>query len=354
MFSKKPKIAINGFGRIGRLFFRQAFPARGGSAFGGDAEKFNIVAINDLGDIENLAYLLKYDSVYRIYDKEVKANREKGVILVDGKEVKFISEKDPTKLPWKELEIDIVVESTGAYESFEKSKAHLDAGAKKVVLTAPAKDQDGQIGKTVLVGLNENELKTCNISSNASCTTNAASPVIAIMSEEPGIEKAVLNTIHAYTNTQTIVDSPVKGNDFRRGRAGAQNIIPSTTGAAIAVTRAFKELEGKFDGIAIRVPVVTGSIADITFISKRNTSAEEINEIFKKAEKSKRWQGILKTTEDQIVSTDIIGEPYGAIVDLKFTKVIGGNLVKVLSWYDNEAGYVATLIKHVLKAAESL
>ena len=344
MFTKKPKIAINGFGRIGRLFFRQAF----------SAGKFNIVTINDLGDIENLAYLLKYDSVYRTYDKEVKADREKGVILVDGKEIKFISEKDPTRLPWKELEIDIVVESTGAYESFEKTKAHIDAGAKRVVLTAPAKDYDGKLGQTVLMGINESNLKTCVVSSNASCTTNAASPVIAVLSKNPGIKKAVLNTVHAYTNTQTIVDSPVKGSDFRRGRAGAQNIIPSTTGAAIAVTRAIKELEGKFDGIAIRVPVVNGSIADITFVAKRETSVEEINRILKDAAKSDQWKGILKVVEEQVVSTDIIGEPYGAIVDLKFTKVIDGDLVKILSWYDNEAGYVATLIKHVEEAAKFL
>ena len=197
-------------------------------------------------------------------------------------------------------------------------------------------------------------MKTINLSSNASCTTNAVSPVIAVLAENPGIAKAILNTIHAYTNTQTIVDSPIKGADFRRGRAGAINIIPSTTGAAIAVTRAIKELEGKFDGVAIRVPVVAGSIADITFISKRKTSVEEINNILKEAAASSRWQGILKTVEEDIVSSDIIGEPYGAIVDLKFTKVIDGDLVKVLSWYDNEWGYCATLVKHILEVVKNL
>ncbi len=334
------KIAINGFGRIGRLFFRQAF----------GQSNLEIVAINDLGDLENLAYLLKYDSVYRTFQREIKADKGKNVLIVDGKEIKFLQEKDPAKLLWKDLGIDLVIESTGIFESFEKAKAHLDAGAKRVIITAPAKDLEGTAGgETILLGINERDLEKKVLISNASCTTNAASPVIAVMTENPGIQKAVLNTVHAYTNTQTMVDSPVKGSDFRRGRAGAQNIIPSTTGAAIAVTRVIKDLEGKFDGIALRVPIVTGSIADITFLSKRKTSVEEINDILKKAAASPNWQGILKVSEEQIVSSDIIGEPYGAIVDLKFTKVVDGDLVKVLSWYDNEWGYVAMLLKQVLK-----
>lgn len=336
------KIAINGFGRIGRLFLRQAL----------NEKDLDVVAINDLGDIENLAYLLRYDTVYGKYGKKVEVSGEN--LVVDGKKIKFLQIKDPSVLPWKELKVDIVVESTGVFESYEKAKVHLDAGAKRVVITAPAKDADGSLGQTVLVGVNDGNMKTCPITSNGSCTTNAASPVIQILSENPGIEKAVLNTIHAYTATQGIVDGPIKGKDFRRGRAAAQNMVPSTTGAAIAVTRVIKELEGKFDGIAIRVPVVNGSIADITFISKKKTSAEEINDIFRKAEKSARWEGILKTTEDQIVSSDIVGELCGAIVDLSFTKVVGGNLVKVLSWYDNEAGYVSTLVKHVNAVAAAL
>lgn len=342
----KAKIAINGFGRIGRLFFRQAF----------DSPQMEIAAINDLGSPENLAYLLKYDSVYRQFPAEVrvKTSDVKNYLVVNGKEILILQEKDPLKLPWKDLEIDIVVESTGVFESFEKAEVHLDAGAKRVVLTAPAKDSDGALGKTILVGVNENEFEDCKITSNASCTTNAASPVIAIMAENPGIQKAVLTTVHAYTNTQTIVDSPVKDADFRRGRAGAQNIVPSTTGAAIAVTRAIKEIEGKFDGVALRAPVACGSIADITFLAKRKTSVEEINEILKKAAQSPRWQGILKASDEPLVSSDIIAEPYGAIVDLKFTKVIDGDLVKIFSWYDNEWGYAATLMKHVLKAAGSL
>ncbi len=339
----KAKIAINGFGRIGRLFFRQAF----------DRDEFDIVAINDLGDIENLVYLLKYDTVYGRYQHQIVADKIAGALIVDGKPVKVLQVKDPAQLPWKDMGIDIVVEATGIFESYEKAKEHLTAGAKRVVITAPAKDADGE-GKTILMGINDGEMKTTVLTSNGSCTTNAVSPVVQIMSENPGIEKAILNTVHGYTATQNLVDGPEKGDDYRRGRAAAQNIVPSTTGAAISVTRAVKELEGKFDGISIRVPVASGSIADITFVAKRKVTVEEINDIFKKAAAEPRWQGILKVTEDQIVSSDIVGEPYGAIIDLKFTKVVGGDLVKVFSWYDNEYGYVSTLVKHVLAAAAAL
>jgi glyceraldehyde 3-phosphate dehydrogenase len=329
------KVAINGFGRIGRLFFKKLFGEQG----------VEIVAINDLGSLENLAYLLKYDTVYKKYEKQVET--KEGKLIVDGKEIAFLQIKDPTTLPWKAMDIDIVVESTGIFEEYEKAKVHLQAGAKRVVITAPAKDEDGSEGKTVLMGVNEDEAKGVFLTSNGSCTTNASSPVIQIMSENPGILKAILSTTHGYTATQSIVDGPVKGNDMRRGRAAAQNIVPSTTGAAIAVTRAIKELEGKFDGISLRVPVVSGSIADITFLAKRKTSVEEVNDIFKKAAASPRWKGILGVVEDQVVSSDILGEPFGAIVDLNFTKVVDGDLVKILSWYDNEAGYVSTLVRHV-------
>jgi glyceraldehyde 3-phosphate dehydrogenase len=338
----KTKIAINGFGRIGRLLFREMWKNK----------DFEIVAINDLGDIENLAYLLKYDTVYRQFGEEVKVGN--GELIISGKRVKVLQEKDPNALPWKKMGIDVAVEATGVFDSFEKAEMHLKAGAKKVVITAPAKDGERDDAKTVLLGINENNFKTCPITSNGSCTTNAVSPVAAIMSETVGIEKAVLSTIHAYTATQSVVDSPAKGKDFRRGRAAAQNMSPSSTGAAISVVKAIPELEGKFDGVAIRVPVITGSLVDFTFVAKRKTSVEEINDIFKKAEKEKRWEGILKTTEDQIVSSDVIGEPYGAIIDLKFTQVVDGDLVKVFSWYDNEAGYVAVLMKHIQKAIENL
>lgn len=332
---KKIRIAINGFGRIGRLFFRKTW----------GREDIEIVAVNDLGDAENLAYLLRYDTVYGRFASEVKLDGNN--LVINGKSVQMLQEKDVSALPWQNLGVDIVIEATGMFESFEKSSAHLKAGAKRVVITAPAKDEDGEIGRTVLMGINEEDLRKCRISSNASCTTNAVSPVIHVLGEDPGIKKAVLSTIHGYTGTQNLVDGPIRGKDFRRGRAAAQNIVPSSTGAAIAVTRAAKGLEGKFDGIALRVPTVTGSIADITFIAKRKTSAEEMNEILEKAAGSPRWQGIMKTTREQVVSADIIGEPYGAIVDLNFTRVIDGDLVKVLSWYDNEMGYVATLIRHV-------
>ncbi|MEK7462911.1 MAG: type I glyceraldehyde-3-phosphate dehydrogenase [Patescibacteria group bacterium] len=338
----KTKIAINGFGRIGRLLFREMWKNK----------DFEIVAINDLGDIENLAYLLKYDTVYRQFSEEVKV--ENGELVIGGKKVKVLQEKDPALLPWKKMDIDVVIESTGAFESFEKAEMHLKAGAKRVVITAPAKDGERADAKTVLMGVNEKEFKVCKITSNGSCTTNAVSPVAAIMAETVGIKKAVLNTAHAYTATQSTVDSPTKGKDFRRGRAAGQNLIPSSTGAAVSVVRAFPELQGKFDGVAIRVPVVSGSLADFTFISNKKTSVEEINNIFRKAAKEKRWQGIMKVSEDQIVSSDVISEPYGAIIDLKFTQVVDGDLVKVFSWYDNEAGYVAVLIKHIQKATESL
>ena len=346
----KTRIAINGFGRIGRLFFRQAFGHK----------DLDVVAINDLGDIENLAYLLKYDSVYRTYDKSVEFKRDSsgvgGVLLVDGKEVKVVQEKDLAKLPWADMKIDVAVESTGAFESFEKASLHVTAaGAKRVVISAPAKDEEGVAGgKTILLGVNENDFKTCNVSSNGSCTTNATSPVAAVMHEEIGILKAFLATTHGYTATQNLVDGPTRGKDFRRGRAAAVNISPSFTGAAISVTRAIKDLQGKFDGIALRVPIITGSLADFTFLTKRKTSAEEVNDIFKKAAASSRWKGILKASEDQLVSSDIIGESAASVVDLQYTKVIDGDLVKVLAWYDNEWGYVTTLVTHVIKAAETL
>jgi glyceraldehyde 3-phosphate dehydrogenase len=339
------KIAINGFGRIGRLFFRAAF----------GLPDFEIVAINDLGDVENLAYLLKYDTVYGRYAKDVKADVAAEKLIVGGTEVKFLQVKDPAQLPWKDLNIDIVIESTGFFDSYEKSKVHLAAGAKRVVITAPAKDNDGPNGRTVLVGVNEDQFATCPITSNGSCTTNSASPVIQVLSENPGILKATLSTVHAYTATQGIVDGPVRGgHDYRKGRAAAHNTVPETTGAAISVARAIPELQGKFDGVSFRVPTIVGSISDITFLAKRKTSVEEINQILTDAAASPRWQGILKVTTDQLVSSDIIGEPYGAIVPLDLTKVIDGDLVKVLSWYDNEAGYVSTLVRHIQKIAELL
>ncbi len=338
------KVGINGFGRIGRTFFRMA---QGNS----DIE---VVAVNDLGDIKNLAYLVKYDTAYgrSAFDIEVT---DAGFI-VNGKTTKFFSERDPAKLPWGDLGVDVVVESTGVFETYEKAKAHLTAGAKRVVLSAPISGDPvsaGVTGGTVLMGVNEGDLSTYQISSNASCTTNAASPLIAILHEAIGIERALLNTVHAYTATQSLQDAP-GGKDYRRGRAAAQNIVPNSTGAALAVTEAYPALKGKFDGIALRVPVAVGSIVDITFVSSRPTTKEEVNEILKKAAADPKWSGLFAVTEEQIVSSDIIGATHASIADLNFTRVVDGTLVKVLGWYDNETSYTATLVSHVLKAGQSI
>src|SRR3989338_32979 len=336
------KIAINGFGRIGRAFFKLAITK----------PELEVVAINDLGNLENLAYLLKYDSAYGRFERDISAAN--GKLIVDGKEYQFLQEKDATKLPWGQLGVDIVVEATGAFESYEKASVHKQAGAKRVVITAPAKDDDSADAKTVLMGVNEEDLKTCSISSNGSCTTNSVSPLVEIISEKLGIKKAFLNTVHGYTAKQSLIDGPTKDSHYRRGRAAAVNISPSTTGAAIAVARAVESLRSKFDGIALRVPVQTGSISAISFISERPTTVEEINLILKAAESEPRWQGIFKTTTDQLVSTDIVGDSYAAIADLSLPKVVDGDLCCVYSWYDNEFGYTNTLVSHVLKVAENL
>jgi len=346
MNDKVTKIAINGCGRIGRLFLKMAIKD----------PSFNIVAVNDLADVKNMAYLLKYDSVYGKSDLSVEAeDGSENFLSVNGKKIKYLSIKDPNELPWREMDIDVVIESTGLFASYEKSKAHLSSGAKKVLITAPVKDEpDGIVGATTLLGVNNEISKKCDIVSNASCTTNASSPIIAILDEKIGVEKAMLNTIHAYTASQNLVDGPNK-KDWREGRAGAQNIVPSSTGAAIAVTKAFKELEGRFDGISIRVPVVAGSIADITFIAKKKTTAEEINQALEDASKEERWQGVFSVTKEPLTSRDIIGNTFASIADLSFTRVVGdssteigmGNLVKVLAWYDNESGYTSTLIGQI-------
>jgi glyceraldehyde 3-phosphate dehydrogenase len=335
------KVGINGFGRIGRAFLKIAF----------DRPEVEIVAVNDLGDVANMAYLLKHDSVYREWNHEVKVEGDN--IIIDGKKVKVLAQKDPSLLPWKDLSVDVVVESTGLFTSYEKAKVHLDAGAKKVVISAPVKGESNVVGETILLGVNENKFGTCDITSNASCTTNAASPLIAILHEAVGIEKAILNTVHGYTASQGIVDGPNK-KDMREGRAAAQNIVPSSTGAAIAVTKAFPELEGLFDGISLRVPVIAGSMVDITFIAKREVTAEEINSILKKAAGDAAWSKIFAVTEEPLVSSDILGSPFGCIADLAMTRVVGGNLVKVMGWYDNEMGYTYTLVDHVIKTGRTI
>ncbi len=340
---KTIKVAINGAGRIGRAFLKVAR----------QHPEIEIVAMNDLGDIKSIAYLLKYDTAYGVSDFSVEVQGDS--IVVDGKAIKYLSEKDPAKLPWGALGIDVVVESTGLFTTYEKAQAHITAGAKKVVISAPVKDEPlpGIAGGTVLMGINDDTLANCVISSNASCTTNAGSPLIAILHEKIGIEKALLNTVHAYTASQGIVDGPNK-KDFREGRAAAQNIVPSSTGAAIAVTKVLTDLKGKFDGVSIRVPVVVGSIVDITFIAKRDTTAEEVNNILKEAAKSDRWSKVFSVTEEPLVSSDIVGCKYASLADLALTRVVGGNLVKVFAWYDNEMGYTYTLVDHVIKTAESI
>lgn len=324
-------IAINGFGRIGRSFFRAAFASH----------DIHIVAVNDLTDTPTLAYLLKYDSVYGRYAKEVRGMD--GSLSIEGKEIKVFAEKDPARLPWKDLGVDIVIESTGFFTDGEKAKAHLDAGAKRVVITAPAK---GNV-TTALIGVNDDRFASAfPITCNASCTTNSVAPVMAILHEKFGIAKATMTTVHSYTATQKLVDGP-DAKDLRRGRAAAVNIVPSTTGAAEAVIQAIPELAGMFDAVSIRIPSIVGSLSVISALVSRKTSVEEVQAAFKTAAADTRWQKILKVTEDPIVSTDIVGECYGAIIDLGMTKVIDGDLVDVFSWYDNEAGYTATLMEHV-------
>ncbi len=317
---KTIKVGINGFGRIGRAFLKIAW----------ERPEIEIVAVNDLGNVANMAYLLKYDTVYREWKHDIKV--EGTDLIIDGKTVKVLAEKDTNKLPWKDLGIDVVVESTGLFTSYEKAQFHLTQGAKKVVISAPSKGDGSVAGETILLGINEDKFGTCDITSNASCTTNAASPIISILHSALGIEKAILNTVHGYTASQSLVDGPSK-KDLREGRAAAQNIVPSSTGAAIAVTKAFPELEGLFDGISIRVPVPAGSIADITFISKKNTTAEEVNEILKKAALDPKWQKVFSVTEEPLVSSDILGNPHASIADLAMTRVVDGNLVKVMGWY---------------------
>ena len=347
MTDKKIRVAINGFGRIGRAFTRLAYA---------NYPEIDIVAINDLGDINNLGYLLKYDTAQGKSGLEVTTSEDGKHLFVNGNDIAVLQEKDPAQLPWGSMDVDVVIESTGFFVEYAKAKWHLDAGAKKVVISAPAKGEsvEGIVGATVIMGVNTDQLGTCQISSNGSCTTNAGSPLVSILKDTIGIEKALLNTTHGYTSTQSIVDSPVRGGDYRKGRAAAQNIIPTSTGAAIAVTRAIPELVGKFDGIACRVPVVSGSIADVTFIASRDTSVEEVNQILRDAAKDPKWEGIFTVTEEPIVSVDIIGNTHASIADLPMTRVVDGNLVKVMAWYDNEMGYTNTLVRHAIETAKNL
>jgi glyceraldehyde 3-phosphate dehydrogenase len=336
------RIAINGLGRIGRAFLKLALTR----------SELEVIAVNDLGDAENLVYLMRFDSAYGRYDQPVSFDRSGDpALVVGGRRIRFIREREVERLPWASLDIDIVVEATGVFETYEQARGHLTAGARRVVLTAPAKDEDGPDARTVLMGINTEDLDVCTLSSNGSCTTNSASPVMQILQESIGVRKALLNTVHGYTATQSLVDAPVRGRDLRRGRAAAANIVPSTTGAAIAVARAIPSLRQRFDGIAMRVPVLTGSISALVFMAARPTSVEEINRSLEGAADSDRWRSILAVTHDPVVSADIVGDPHAAIVDLSLTKVVDGDLCSVYSWYDNEFGYTNSLVAHVAEAA---
>ena len=332
------RVAINGFGRIGRNAFKVAIEKH--------SDKIEIVAINDLTSPATLAHLLKYDSAYGVWNHEV--TNDAGDIIVDQKLYKVISEKEPANLPWKDLNIDVVIESTGRFTDAVGLKQHITAGAKKVVLSAPAK---GPGVETLLIGVNAHDYKGEELVNNASCTTNCIAPVVAIMDSKFGVAKALMTTVHGVTAEQNLVDGPPPGgksNDLRRARAAYVNIIPTTTGAAIATTEAIPDLKGLFDGRALRVPIITGSISDITFVLKKKTTVEEVNQVIKAACEESLWKGIVAWSEEPLVSTDIVGRAESAIVDLPLTQVVDGDLVKIFAWYDNEYGYSNRLVEQVI------
>jgi glyceraldehyde 3-phosphate dehydrogenase len=327
----KTRVAINGFGRIGRNAFKIAF----------DRSDIEIVAINDLTDTKTLAHLLKHDSNYGAYQHPVTFD-DKHIIVKDQKIV-VLAEKDPAALPWKDLQVDVVIESTGFFVEPEKAKAHVVAGAKRVVISAPAK---GDGANTIVIGVNEDNLSQDNpIISNGSCTTNCITPVAAIIESRFGIDKALMTTIHSYTSDQRLQDAPHK--DLRRARAAAQNIIPTSTGATISATEALPALKGMFGGLSLRVPTPVVSVSDFAIVTKRKVTVEEVNEAFKKAAAEPYYQGILAVTDEPLVSSDFIGNSHSAIVDLSLTTVVGGNLLKVVAWYDNEWGYSNRLVEVV-------
>ena len=326
------KIAVNGFGRIGRAALKVILNTPG----------LEIVAINDLMNIENAAYLLRYDSVYGKFEHEVTIRGS--YLRVVDKEVLFISEKDPAKLPWKELDIDVVIESTGVFTNKKDAEKHIQAGAKHVLISAPTQSADIP---TVIHGVNTVDGKTA-IFSCASCTTNNISPIIEIIDRRIGIKKAILNTVHAYTASQALVDAP-SSKRIRMGRSAAVNLVPASTGAAKAMIKALPAFEGRFDGIAIRTPVPVGSVSDITFVSSRATTAEEVNNILVEESKTKRYKLILSVTNEPLVSSDIHHSPFASIVDLEMTRVVDGDLVKILAWYDNEWGFTNQMIRQILE-----
>ncbi|MBQ9403064.1 type I glyceraldehyde-3-phosphate dehydrogenase [Candidatus Saccharibacteria bacterium] len=323
------KVAINGFGRIGRNAFKIAF----------ERPDLEVVAVNDLTDTKTLAHLLKHDSSYGTYSHDVSYDDEN--IIVSGKKIRVLSEKDPSALPWGEMGIDVVIESTGLFTKSEDARKHIDAGAKRVVISAPAKSDDI---KTVVLGVNEDTVTTDDvIISNASCTTNCIAPVMKVLEDTFGIEKAMMTTVHSYTASQRLQDAPAK--DLREARAAAENIVPTTTGASKAAAKAIPSLQGKFNGLSVRVPTPVVSLSDITAVLKRDVTIEEVNEALKNASKEPFYEGIIGVTEEELVSIDFRGNSHSAIVDLPLTDVVGGNLVKVVAWYDNEWGYSNRLVE---------
>lgn len=324
------KIAINGFGRIGRAALKVIMETSG----------MEIIAINDLMTVENAAYLLQYDSVYGIYEHTVRVKDNK--LEVNGKRIAFLNEKDPGNLPWKDLGVEVVIESTGFFTKQEDAEKHIHAGAKTVVISGPSKSKGTP---TVVHGVNTSDGKTA-IFSCASCTTNNVGPVVEIIDRRIGIKKAILNTVHAYTASQALVDAPSK-KDLRMGRAAAVNLVPSSTGAAVATAKALPQLEGKFDGVSIRTPVPVGSMSDITLVAARNTTPEEINNILKEESQTSRYKKVLKVSDEPLVSSDIVKSAFASVVDMKLTRVVDGDLVKIMAWYDNEWGFTNQMIRQI-------
>ncbi len=325
------RIAINGFGRIGRAALKVI----------ADTPDLEVIAINDLMSLENAAYLLTYDSIYGKYQGEIST--DDGYLNINGKKIFFFSKKDPADLPWKELNIDVVIESTGLFTKREDAEKHITAGAETVIISGPTKSVNTP---TVVHGVNTADGKT-NIFSCGSCTTNNIGTIIEILGRRLGIKKAILNTVHAFTASQSLIDAPSK-REFRMGRSAALNLAPASTGAAIAITKALPEYEGKFDGIAVRTPVAVGSVSDITFVAQKVTTREEVNRIFIEEAATNRYKSIIAVSNDPLVSSDIIKSPFAAIVDLEMTRVVDGDLVKVMSWYDNEWGFTNQVVRQIL------
>jgi len=330
------RVAINGLGRIGRAVLKILH----------ESPEFELVAVNDVASADNLAYLLSYDTVYGRHPEKVRA--EGGGLKVGDRTCPLLNEKDPASLPWRDMEVDVVFECTGVFTKRPDLQKHIDAGARMVILSAPAKGED----EVPFVVHGVNEADGTPIISTASCTTNCIAPVIEVIGRRIGIDKALMTTVHAYTTSQELVDGPA--DKWRRGRAGAANLVPTTTGAAKATTKALPQYEGRFDGVAIRGPVPVGSISDITIVTQRETGVEEVNRIFEEEARSERYRGVMGVTRDPIVSSDIIRDPHGALVDLTLTQVVGGTLVKVMAWYDNEWGYAAQMVREAARQNRSV